>query len=117
MLISVGPPGRAPKIDDDQLERIRHALLAGVWAHGFDQELWTLQRIAVVIQRVTGIRHHADTCGTSCATGCAQRPAREAVERNEDTVTTWIKHDWHRITKTPPPAERGSSSSTSPDCR
>jgi transposase len=28
-LVSAGPPGRAPKIDHGQLERIRHALLAG----------------------------------------------------------------------------------------
>jgi transposase len=119
-LVSVGPPGRAPKIDDDQLERIRHALLAGAQAHGFDQDLWTLQRIAIVIERVTGVRHHPghvwyilrDRLGWS-----PQRPARRAVERDEDAITSWIENDWPRIKKTPPPAGRGSFSSTSPGCR
>lgn len=119
-LVSAGPPGRTPKIDDDQLQRIRQALLAGALAHGFEQDLWTLERIATVIERVTGVRHHPghvwyllrDRLGWS-----PQRPARKAVERDEDAVTAWIDNDWPRIKKTPPRAGRGSCSSTNPDCR
>jgi transposase len=119
-LVSAGPPGRAPKLDEQQLRRIRDALLAGARAHGFDQDLWTLQRIATVIERITGVRHHPghawyilrDRLGFS-----SQRPARRAAERDEDAITTWIAEDWPRIKKTPPHAEPGSCSSTNPDCR
>jgi transposase len=119
-LVSAGPPGRTPKIDDEQLEGIRHALLVGARAHGFDQDLWTLQRIATVIERVTGVHHHPghvwyllrDRLGWS-----VQRPARKAVERNEDAIISWIDNEWPRIKKTPSHAGRGSSFSTNPDCR
>lgn len=119
-LVSAGPPGRMPKIDDDQLRRIRQALLAGARSHGFDQDLWTLHRIATVIEQVTGVRHHPghvwyilrDRLGWS-----AQSPARRAVERDEDAITAWIDNDWPRIKKTPPRTRRGSSFSTNPDCR
>lgn len=119
-LVSAGPPGRTPRIDDEQLEAIRQALLAGARVHGFEQDLWTLQRIATVIERVTGVRHHPghvwyilrDRLGWS-----AQRPARRAVERDEDAIAAWIDNDWPRIKKTPPRTRRGSSFSTSRDCR
>lgn len=118
-LVSVGPPGRAPKLDDDQLRRVRQALLAGAQAHGFEEDLWTLERIATVIERVTGVRHHPghvwyilrDRLGWS-----SQRPVRRAVERDEDAIAAWIAREWPRIKKTPPHAGRGSSSSTSPAC-
>lgn len=119
-LVSVGPPGRTPRLDEEQLERVRRALLAGARAHGFAQDLWTLQRIATVIERITGVRHHPghvwyilrDRLGWS-----VQRPARRAVERDEDAIATWLAEDWPRIKKTPPHAGRGSCSSTSPGCR
>jgi transposase len=119
-LVSAGPPGRAPRIDDEQLEAIRQALLAGARARGFEQDLWTLQHIAVVIEHVTGVRHHPghvwyllrDRLGWS-----AQRPARRAVERDEDAIASWIGNEWPRIKKTPPHAGRGSCSSTNRDCR
>jgi transposase len=119
-LVSAGPPGRVPKLDEQQLQLVRDALLAGARSHGFDQDLWTLQRIAVVIERITGVRHHPghvwyilrDRLGFS-----AQRPARRAVERDDDAIATWIAEDWPRIKKTLPHAGHGSCSSTSQDCR
>jgi transposase len=53
-LQSRGPTGRPPKIADDQLEGIEQALLEGALAHGFAIDVWTLDRIAVVIGGLTG---------------------------------------------------------------
>jgi transposase len=50
-----GPTGRRPKVADDQLEAIEQALLEGALAHGFATDVWTLDRIAVVIQGLTGV--------------------------------------------------------------
>jgi transposase len=50
-----GPTGRRPKVADDQLEGIEQALLEGALAHGFATDVWTLDRIAVVIQGLTGV--------------------------------------------------------------
>jgi hypothetical protein len=45
-----GPTGRRPKVADEQLEGIEQALLQGALAHGFASDVWTLDRIAILIQ-------------------------------------------------------------------
>jgi hypothetical protein len=37
---------------------VEQALLEGATANGFIGELWTLDRVALVIQRLTGVQHH-----------------------------------------------------------
>jgi transposase len=49
-----GPTGRPPKIPDSALGAIQQALLEGALAHRFATDVWTLDRIAVVIQGLTG---------------------------------------------------------------
>jgi transposase len=67
--------GPAPRLSDAQLAQVGQALLKGATVHGFFGELWTLDRIAMVIERVTGVRH---PLGWSI-----QRPKRRAAERNQ----------------------------------
>jgi transposase len=55
---SRGPSGPAPRLSDAQLARVERALLEGATANGLVGELWTLGRIAAVIQRLTGVQHH-----------------------------------------------------------
>jgi transposase len=55
-LQSRGRTGPDPKLADAQLPGIEQALLEGAKAAGFDNDLWTLDRIAVVIERLTGVR-------------------------------------------------------------
>jgi len=57
-LRSLGPSGPAPRLSDAQLRQVEQALLDGATANGFTGELWTLERIALVIERLTGVRHH-----------------------------------------------------------
>jgi transposase len=88
-LRSRGPSGPAPRRSDQQLVRVEHALLEGATAHGFVGELWTLDRIATVIERRTGVRHHPawvwallhHRLGWS-----VQRPMRRAVERDQAAI-------------------------------
>ncbi|WP_369201318.1 helix-turn-helix domain-containing protein, partial [Streptomyces sp. PU-14G] len=47
--------GRPPKLDDAQAERVRRALEQGAQAHGFEADLWTLERVGLVVERVTGV--------------------------------------------------------------
>jgi transposase len=65
----------------------------GALAHGFDSGLWTLRRIAVVIERVTGVRHHPSyVCGSLVSwAGPLQRPQRRATERDEEQIARWVK--------------------------
>jgi transposase len=49
-------PSRNPAIPDRKLAAIERALLKGTKAHGFDSDMWTSARAAVVIQRITGVQ-------------------------------------------------------------
>jgi transposase len=48
--------GRPPKLSDEQVRQIEQALLDGATANGFDNDLWTLDRVAQVAERVSGVR-------------------------------------------------------------
>ncbi|MEV4335163.1 helix-turn-helix domain-containing protein [Streptomyces sp. NPDC049597] len=47
--------GRPPKLDDAQVERVRAELERGAQALGFEADLWTLDRVGLVVERVTGV--------------------------------------------------------------
>ena len=119
-LRSAGPPGRTRNLSVAKLATVEQALLEGAKAHGFDTNLWTLGRIAEVIWRTTGVRHHPahvwkllrHQLGWSL-----QRPTRRARERNEQAIRQWVATDWPRIKKTPGAGVRSSASSTSPASR
>jgi transposase len=105
---SRGPTGPAPRLSDAQLARIEQALLEGATANRFVGELWTLERIATVIERLTGVRHHPahvwallrHRLGWS-----VQRPVRRAAERDQDAIDQWVAEDWPGIKQTPNGAE------------
>jgi transposase len=115
-LRSRGPSGPAPRLSDAQLATVEQALLDGATAHGFAGELWTLERVAVVIERLTGVQHHPawvwallrHRLGWS-----VQRPRRRAAERDEVAIERWVKERWPQILQTPNGAEPAWSSSTS----
>src|SRR4029453_10231352 len=70
-LRSRGPTGPAPRLSDGQLQQVEQALLKGAGANGFVGELWTLDRIAVVLEGLTGGRHHP-----ALGAGLFSNPAR-----------------------------------------
>ena len=45
--------GRLPKLDDAQVVQVRAALEQGAQAHGFEAGLWTLERVGLVVERVS----------------------------------------------------------------
>ena len=112
---SRGPSGPAPRLSDQQLASVEQTLLKGATANGFIGELWTLEGVALVIERRTGVRHHPawvwallrNRLGWS-----VQRPRRRATERDQAAIDRWVKDDWPRIVQTPNGAEPAWSSST-----
>jgi transposase len=119
-LRSRGPTGRRPKIGDDQLAGIERALLEGALAHGFTTDVWTLDRIAVVIQGLTGVALSNPSVWRLLRGRLGwtvQRPQRQAKERDEAAIARWVAHEWPRIKKGPPQKRPGLSSSTNPASR
>lgn len=118
-LVDAGRAGRPPRLTAEQKARVEEELLRGPTAHGYATQLWTLARVAEVIERITGVGYHPGhvwrllhELGWS-----VQRPARRAAERDEEAIARWIKEDWPRVKKARDAARRGSSSKTSPASR
>src|SRR5215216_5799628 len=76
-LASRGPTGPDPRLNDQQLH-------------------WTLARITTVIERLTGTRYHpGHTWKLLRRMGWRlQRPARRAIERDEQAIARWVAEDW-----------------------
>jgi transposase len=99
-LRSRGPTGPAPRLSDRQLGQVEQVLLEGATANGFVGELWTLDRIATVIERLTGVRHHPAHVWALLHRRLGwtvQCPVRRAAERDQDAINRWVKQTWPRI--------------------
>ena len=106
-LRSAGPTGSAPRLSDQQLQAIDQALRQGARANGFDTDHWTLERIAAVIERLTGVAYHPGHVWKLLRRRMGyrlQRPARRATERDERAIARWVATDWPRIRQKRPPA-------------
>jgi len=96
------------------LAKLDHALRAGPAAYGFTTEVWTLPRVAKVLERVTGVGHHpGHVWRVLRALGWSlQRPGRQARERDETAIARWKRTRWPQLKKTPSGGTPGSSSRT-----
>jgi transposase len=95
-LRSAGATGPDPRLSPAQLAAIDRALCQGACAHGFDTDHWTLARITIVIEQATGVGYHpGHTWKLLRRMGWRlQRPARRAVERDEQAIARWVAEDW-----------------------
>jgi len=100
-LRGAGRTGRKRQLSEEELRRLEAVLIQGPQAQGYETNLWTLQRIASVIEKLFGVSYHPGhvwkllrQLGWSC-----QRPERRAAERDETTVRRWLKYRWPRIKK------------------
>jgi hypothetical protein len=81
-------------------DQVEAALANSPEANGYGTDLWTLARVADVIERITGVAYHPhhvwrilrEQLGWSW-----QRPARRAVERNDEAIHQWVKHRWPTV--------------------
>jgi transposase len=96
-LRSAGPTGQAPRLSDAQLHAIDQALREGARANGFDTDHWTLARITTVIEQLTGVAYHPGHVWKLLRHRLhyrLQRPARRAVERDQQAIARWVAEDW-----------------------
>ena len=90
--------GRPRRLSKEQVDQIRQKLLQGAGAHGYAPDLWTLPRVAKLIETVTKVHYHwghvwriLRRMGWSL-----QRPAFRAKERDEEAVLRWKRRTWGR---------------------
>jgi len=96
-------PGRPARLTNEQKQKLETVLLKGAEAAGFPTDLWTLPRVAQVIEREFGVKYHPGhvwhilrDMGWS-----AQKPERRARERDEKAIATWRKDRWPEVKKSP----------------
>lgn len=110
-------PASLPKLSEALFAVLEEELVKGPVAHGWPDQTWTLARIKTLIGR----RFHK----TITPSGIAQMlrrhgwshqvPARRALERDEQTVTGWVKETWPNVERPWRRSEPGWSSRTKPD--
>jgi transposase len=102
-LKKAGRAGRKPLLGAADLRRVEAKLKQGPSARGYETELWTTSRVADLIDQECKVRYHPahvwrilQELGWSC-----QRPARRALERDEEKIERWKKQRWPKLKKKP----------------
>ena len=101
-LRGAGRAGRRPKLAAEQLDQVEAALAKGPEANGYTTDLWTLRRVAEVIEQVSGVTYHPAHVWHLLREQLRwtwQRPARRAVERNDEAIERWVKQRWPLLKK------------------
>lgn len=102
-LKGAGRAGRKPELSPKQLWRVEKALLKGPRSNGFDSDLWSLPRLALAIEQLTGVRYHpGHVWKVMRALGwSAQKPQTRARERDEAVILHWKTRTWPLTKKKP----------------
>jgi transposase len=74
-LRGAGRVGRPPRLSRAELGAVEQALRLGPQVFGFDTQLWTLRRVAVVIERLVGVRFQSRPCVAPAAPARLERTA------------------------------------------
>jgi transposase len=111
------PLGRPGAFSEKERSRLAKLLLQGAMANGFATEVWTLARVAKLIEREFG---HAFSVSYVWAVlremgFSSQRPVGRATQRDEQAIRQWKTKRWPALKKTPDATDAPSSSSTSRD--
>ena len=102
-LKKAGRAGRKSRLNEIDLKKLESRLKQGPQALGYETNLWTLDRVAKLIERDFGVEYHPGhvgwllgKLGWSC-----QRPTGRALERDETAIERWTKQSWPKIKKKP----------------
>jgi transposase len=103
-LVASPHPGPRPKLSPQECDRLLKYLQQGPRKHGWSTELWTLPRIAELVERKFGVNYDQSgvwrllvRLGWSC-----QKPERRARERDQAAIDRWRQSDWSRLKKCTP---------------
>jgi transposase len=114
-LKGAGRAGRKPRLDRTDLAKVERVLRRGPRSSGYATEIWTLPRITEVIAELTGVSYHPGHVWRLMGQlgWSPQRPARQALERDDEAIDEWVSTRWARVKRTPVAEAPGSSSRTS----
>ncbi len=93
--------GAKSRLSEDQKKQLKKILEDGASQYGYDTDLWTLKRIAEIIEHEFHVHYNTtyiwqilDRMGYS-----AQMPLATAMEKNQDYVNEWLKNEYPEYVK------------------
>jgi transposase len=97
------PPGAPPRLSDQERAQLPELLAKGAQAHGFRGEVWTCERVAIVIRKEFGVSYHpAHVSRVVRALGLSlQKPMPRANQRDEQAIRHWKEQRWPELKKVP----------------
>jgi transposase len=98
------PPGATPRLSEDERARLPELLAQGAEAHGFRGEVWTCERVAIVIRREFGVSYHPAHVSRllKALRQSLQKPQRRAEQRDEEAaIKHWKEKKWPSLKKGP----------------
>lgn len=95
--------GGKSRLSPAQHKRLARFLVDGPRSFGWHNDLWTLSRVARVIEDKFGVRYHVSHVHRLLRqmNFSAQKPARLARERDDEMITHFRKARWPAIKKSP----------------
>jgi transposase len=92
--------GPTPRLTDAQLHELETLLQQGAKQHGWPNQLWTADRVAVLIHRRLGVTYHPEHVRKilkSRLRYSSQKPQARAREQNDKEVERWRADEFARI--------------------
>src|SRR5215217_4743853 len=82
------PPGATPRLSKDERARLPELLAQGAQAHGFRGDVWTCERVAIVIRKEFGVSYHPAHVSRllKALRQSLQKPQRRANQRDEEAI-------------------------------
>ncbi len=97
-------PGRPPRLTSVQTATLTKLLVAGAQQAGYATDLWTLRRVADLIEKRFGVHYGLTGARRMLLHRLEwtwQKPERRAMERKEEAIAKWKRADWPYIKKRP----------------
>jgi transposase len=94
-------PGARPRLSEQQRAKVPELLERGAEAHGFRGEVWTCERVAIMIRKEFGVSYHPAHVSRllKALRQSLQKPQRRAEQRDEEAIEHWKDKKWPSIKK------------------
>ena len=95
------PPGATPRLSPVQGDQLLKLLSQGAEFFGFQGDVWTQPRGAILIRDRFGVSYDPSHVGRilkACGWS-SQQPVHRATQRNEEAIRLWKEERWPQIKK------------------
>jgi transposase len=95
------PPGATPRLSEEERAKLPELLAQGAEAHGFRGNVWTCERVAIVIRKEFGVGYHPAHVSRllKALRQSLQKPQRRANQRDEEAIEHWKEQKWPSLKK------------------